>query len=205
MNCCSAELFRDDYSHCQWYRNIERQGKDKKLSPAAMAVDDIERLISLGEPDPDQLAFGKVLKTPRAFRKNFEEMVQIAQSASSPLMLMTFAYHFPEGYTRARFEHRELDYGPGTFSMPVETWGIPDNVVVALDAHNQVIREIASVRPDLLFFEMQGELPKTGSVFSDICHLTPTGCREFVTRMMPTLEPWLAKVKATHVAELGPE
>lgn len=205
MNCCSAELYRDDYSHCQWYRSIERRAKVGNFDPLVFAAEDLSRFINLGQPSPDQLAFGKEIKTPRAFRKNFEEFAQISQNASSPLMLMTFAYHLPEGYSRERFERGELDYGSGTFSVPVELWGIPENVVAAINAHDQVIRELAAARPNLLFFEMQRELPTTGRIFSDICHLTPEGCGEFVTRMMPTLEPWLANVKASHDVEREPE
>ncbi len=205
MNCCSAELYRDDYSHCIWYRSLERRSKLGTMNPAALAAEDFARLITLGQPDADQLAFGKDLKTPLAFRKNFEEMVEISQSTSSPLMLMTFAYYLPEGYSRARFNRGELDYGSGTLSMPVELWGVPENVVAALDAHNQVICELVSARPEVIFFEMQRELPKTGRIFSDICHLTPEGCREFVTQMMPALEPWLVKMQTTHVVDVESE
>ena len=201
MNCCSAELFRDDYLHCAWYRSIDRRTKAGTFRLESQALEDISRLIVLGQPDASELAFGKDLKTPRAFRKNLEEIAEISQSASSRLMLMTFAYHLPEGYSLEQFQRGELGYGKGTFASQVELWGIPENVVAAIDAHNQVIRELAAARPELLLFEMDRELPKSGRIFSDICHLTPEGCREFVRLMLPTLEPWLAQMKETHVAQ----
>ncbi|HLQ46400.1 MAG TPA: SGNH/GDSL hydrolase family protein [Planctomycetaceae bacterium] len=191
MNCCPPGVFRDDYTHCAWYRSIERRTRAGRMTLTNIALEDLERCIGLGAPSPELLDWGAEIKTPAAFRRNVTEIVEAAQAARQPVLLMTFAYYLPENYTRERFERGELDYGSGPFRLSAELWGRPENVAATIDAHNAVIRQVAADHPEAIFVDMQAELPKTGRYFSDVCHLTPEGCRRFADRMTQAFDDWL--------------
>jgi hypothetical protein len=199
MNCCADELFRDDYTHCGWYNSIQRRTSNGSMKIAPLALTDLQRLIDLGRPrTAKQLDLGDVIKTPPAFAKNIQEIVESAAGAGQPVLLMTFAYHLPDGYTRERFEQGELEFGAGDYRFPVELWGKPRNVAKTPDAQNAAIRQISAAQSHVIFCDLQTELPRTGTIFSDVCHLTATGCQEFVERLMHPLGPWLDEMRTKH-------
>lgn len=191
MNCCPPDMFRDDYTHCAWYRSIEWRTRAGRMTFTDIALDEFNRCIDMGAPSPERLDWGAKIKTPAAFRHNVTEIVEAAQAARQPVFLMTFAYYLSANYTRERFERGELDYGSGAICLSAELWGHPENVAATIDAHNAVIREVAANHPEVIFVDMQAELPKNGHVFSDVCHLTPAGCRQFANRMTQAFDDWL--------------
>ena len=116
---------------------------------------------------------------------------------------MTFAYHLPDNYTREKFARKELDYGSGRYEFAAELWGRPANVSATLDAQNEVLRQLARESDNTLFVDMQARLPKSGRVFSDVCHLTPEGCQQIVELMLPALEDWVRTMDASHAAAVA--
>ncbi len=172
MNCCQAEYFREDYTHCNWYNQMQRRLADDPLSIQHLLLD---HMISLCEPPPDMMKFGGTIKTREAFRKNLQAIVEHAGESGTSVVLMTFAYHVPKNYTLKRFKSGKLDYGKGHYQLPVEMWGEPEHVVAAVEAHNDVIRQLAGEHDHVIFVDMQALLPRDGEHFSDLCHLTEAG------------------------------
>jgi len=175
MNSCPSEHYRDDYTHCRWYRSIERRLEAEEVKLTDLLHDEVDFVIPLGEPEPELLQYGDTIKTDRAFRNNLEEIVTAARENGVPVVLMTFAYHIPTDYSREKFEANQLDYGEGHYKLPAELWGKPQNVAHTLDAQNKVIAELAAEYDNVIVVDQAQMLPADGVHFSDPCHLTNAG------------------------------
>ncbi len=184
MNCCPESSYRPDYTHCGWYDSFERRLSAGRISLPELVF---EKRIPLAAPDAKHLAFGNTIKTIDAFRSNLEAILASAESENQSVLLPTFAYHIPASYTREKFRKGELDYGPGQQAVPAEIWGLPHNVTRTIDAHNQVIRELARKHGCVILVDLARELPTNGRHFSDPCHLTDFGRQAFVERILPPL------------------
>lgn len=187
MNCVRDDLFREDYTHCSHYSSLERAVKAGSLTISGLIGDRVDDLIGLGEPEAELRGYGKTIKTQEPFRKNLEGILKIAKKHSTPVILMTFAYWVPEGYTKTAFENGKLGYGTGQYELPIEVWGEPQNVIAALEAHNAAIRQLAQSR-DVIFIDQAQLLPGDGRHFSDICHLTQAGLERFAENIIATLQ-----------------
>ncbi len=187
MNCVRDDLFRDDYTHCVHYNSLQRAVKAGSLTITGLIRDRLDQLIPLGEPEPDLVDFGKTIKTRGPFRQNLEGIVNAARSRSSRVMLMTFAFWLPADYSKERFLHHQLGYGRGRYELPAEVWGKPENVIAAIEAHNEEIRKLAR-RDDVIFIDQERELPHDGRHFADVCHLTDRGCEKFVQDLLPAIK-----------------
>lgn len=182
-NNCPEDVFKADYSHYAWYEDLniaERHLKWVRISVIPYVADLFyhrlrqkivpRRYIPTGEPPPDWIPYGAELKTISSFRKNLEDIIETARSRSAQIILMTFAYYVPPSYIREAYEQHKLDYlGRG---YPVELWGEPLNVIKGIEAHNQVIRELAEQYSDVILLDMEKIIPKEGKYFTDICHLS---------------------------------
>jgi len=93
---------------------------------------------------------------------------------------MTFAYYVPKDYSYEKFKSCQLDYTFLEWSAPIEEWGAPTNVTKGIDAHNEVIQELAQEHKEVLFVDQAILMPHSGVYFRDICHLTPAGFEKFV-------------------------
>lgn len=100
---------------------------------------------------------------------------------------MTFAYHIPPNYTDEAFRARRLDYGASVTACEVSLWGTPGGVKAAINAHNQVIREVASRHKNVIFIDQKATMPTDGRHFIDPCHLTPQGTDLFVRHVIDAL------------------
>ncbi len=187
MNCCPDRDFKDDYTHCHWYHSIERMAQNGRITMTGLLADQSRGLIALGEPEREALDYGDSVKTPRAFRKNLEGILQQAHAGGQPVMLMTFACYLPDGYTRKKFQAHQLGYGRGRHELPAEVWGKPENVVRTVQAHNREILELSTGPAVKAFVDQSRLMPADGTCFSDPCHFTPEGCRRFVDNMLPPL------------------
>ncbi len=102
---------------------------------------------------------------------------------------MTFAYYIPSDYSEEKFKRKELDYG--RHLSPIAIWGTPANVAAGIDAHNNVVRNLASNRKGVIFFDQQEAMPKNGKVFDDSCHFSEQGARRFVENVIqPICDYW---------------
>jgi hypothetical protein len=187
LNCIEPSKFRDDYSHCRWYSRLYDRLANGSPSPIAVAGERIGNSIALGIPEKDVVGYGGEVKTEAPFRRNIEFIVADASRRGIPVVLMSFAYYIPANYSRELFNRQALDYGKGDLRLPVEVWGHPAHVAKAIDIHNSVIKDIASQYANAMYVDQQSLLPKTGRIFSDVCHLTVEGCEEFARNIAEAL------------------
>lgn len=190
MNNCPREMFRDDYTHCGWYQALEKRRQAGSVNLPFELLGDLGQAIGIGPPQENFIQYGSDLKTPGPFRRNLEEILTAAKKHDSLVLLQTFAYHIPAGYSDAKFKRGELDYSlqRGDRRCPLEMWGRAPNVVKCVDAHNRGVHELALIHPQHTVFVDQHELiPHDGDHFVDACHLTDQGCRQFVDNLLPAV------------------
>lgn len=178
MNCVAAKDFREDYTHCAWYAAFNRKKQAGVMSVRDTVTESLDKLIGLGEPDAAHVAFGDDIKTGPAFRLHMEQMLRIATDAKTPVTLITFATHFVDGYTKEAFDAKQLGYAAGAYELATEVWGKPENVSRGVAIHNDVIRQLSSEHPNLIFIDMESQL-KDIKYFTDACHLSAAGLDRF--------------------------
>lgn len=180
--------FRSDYGHMSWYRKTNLVMAHPTLArwftlPFTVHVGAIAAAEAMGflpaigirRPRPEYLEYGADLKSVVPFERNVREVVEIARGRGDPLILASFAFYVPEGYSLAAFEAHALDYRYFGNSVPLEVWGLPENVVAGLEAHNRVLR---SLRPEVpRFLDLEAAIPKQGRYWRDPCHLASDGAR----------------------------
>jgi hypothetical protein len=202
LNNVPPERFRDDYSHAAWYDKLNllarsRPWQARLLLPFGLAYARMDlaeagifaRYVPRNRPMASWTRFGAEIRTEATFRSNVTAILDLALQRGQPVVLMSFAWYVPEGYTLERFEGRQLDYA--RHKHPIEIWGEPANVVRALEAHDRVIRELAAER-DVLFVDAAAALPPGRETFDDICHLTWSGASRFVERLAAAVGPVFA-------------
>ena len=183
MNCCKGDLFKDDYTHCEWYRSMTRRVAEKRISFSDIVADTASQFIGLGEPEPDLIAEGHDIKTVTAFHSNLSSIVTLARrSRGSTVVIGTFALCLPDEYTREAFEAGELGYHTGDYEMPAESWGEPDAVRKTVAAHNDVVRSLVGEKAVTLF-DAESGLSKDITLFCDVCHVSDAG-REKLKRLL---------------------
>jgi lysophospholipase L1-like esterase len=191
MNCVERSKFRDDYSHCAWYQSFyDRLAKGTPTLLEYVGERTIHN-ISLGPPDEKTIAFGGDVKTEAAFRQNIEYIVADANSRGIPVVIMSFAYHLPANYSRELLKQGALDYS-GDCKFPAEIWGLPANVAKTIDRHNAIIRDLKNKYNSIIFVDQRSLLPRNGQIFSDPCHFTDLGCKEFARNVADRLPATLA-------------
>jgi hypothetical protein len=188
MNCVPKDGFRDDYSHCAWYDSFQRIVQSGTLSLQGIAAGLSRSKIRLGEPDRRARQYGHDIKTEPAFRRNLQSIVTAAHDTGTPVVLMSFATYLPNNYSEERSRTGQLDYGHGDYGFPVETWGDPAAVIAAITIHNTVIQNIANRFDNVLYIDQKRLLPRNGSTFSDVCHLTKRGISLFVGNLVAVIE-----------------
>ena len=203
-NNCPPWMFRDDYSHYLWYREVNAviDGWDRRvlalpitvrlmLIRAAESVGLAKVIPPTAISDPEWLAHGGEIKTAEILARNLREIATIANERGEQVVLMTYANHPVPDYSREKFDRLELDYKAHWFAT--EVWGWPPHVAAGLQAHNEAIRNHALGNGEL-FVDMAALIPGSGRYFNDICHLTNEGCALFVDNLMPVILPHLREV-----------
>ena len=120
-NNVPPELFRDDYSHTEFYADVAvpeaHPESDYFRLPAVLHRMYNNFLVSsglreqLGMREHDKwVEYGCDIKTDRPFRHNLEEMARIAHRRGETLILSTFAIHIPPDYSLEKFKNKELAY-----------------------------------------------------------------------------------------------
>ena len=212
MNNAPAERYLGDYAHAAWYAKLE--GLDRRgralpwLSlPFSASYASVELGAATGWqayvprhfPRAGWLEHGADVKTADTFRANLTELLDLASERGDPVLLMTFAWYLPPDYSLERCRAGELDYEQVTSSgrpvqrrHPTELWGRPDFVARGLAEHNRVIREFAT-HPAALFVDVARAIPREGTYFHDVCHLSPRGEERWIGSFVPRLREHFAR------------
>jgi len=200
------DAFRDDYTQFSYYQRfwpafnwIEQHPTLSRsflvswamklvLGAKSILAPEFQRDAPYNNPKDDPwMAEGGDLKTPPIFASNVEAVIELAESRNQPLLLLTYTYYLPEGYSNERFLEKDLDYTFAEESIATEVWGWSHHVQAAIEAHDTVIREIAAEQPEVLFFDMERFMPKDGKHFIDICHWTDLGQERFAQGVVEAL------------------
>lgn len=192
MNYWPANQFRDDYTHCPWYANLARDTRSGRLTLGERLMQ-FARQQGLGPPTPGDYAYGETLKTADTFEANLGLLAGEAGKRGDRVLLLSMPTYLPDGYTRARFEAGELDYGIGTARHPVELWGSPTQVRQGIAAHNDRTRTVADRHRHVQLVDLPERIAATGTNFSDICHLTAVGRQRLVDAVVPVITEILGK------------
>lgn len=196
-NNCPADVYREDYGHFAWYRLIRaaERGRERRyfVLPYTMRFVTSKVMDRLGlgggipfhEPADESLAFGCDVKTAGAFRANVERVASLAAEKGERLVLMTFASLVPDDYSREKFDADELAYTSHAF--PIELWGSAECVAKGLSVHNEMVREVARERGEVVLVDEARAFPPDGVLFNDVCHFTHEGCEWFVENLLDGL------------------
>ena len=200
MNNAPPGEFRDDYSHCIWYKHLNNLEKHPFVHQAALpfALSYVGNQLAwkLGwswyvparDASADCLEYGKNIRTTEPFRNHLTEIVTSAKQQGARVVLMTFSYHIPADYSLEGYWAKRLDYANDLASgCPVELWGKPEYTLRALEQHNQVLRDLAAQHPEVVLVDQQKLLPRTGKCFRDCCHFTEEGCTLFTRNILAAL------------------
>jgi hypothetical protein len=197
-NCYPGDVFRDDYSHMPYFKQyahvfdwMERHPllarsfaatwiRKLVVRTSVQLAPRFQRRAPYNDPRNDPwLPEGSDVKTEATFERNVETVVQLARERGQALLLLTYAWYLPDGYTNERFQTKQLDYSFTDESVAVEVWGLSHNVARALEVHNAVVRRVAARHADVWFHDMEREIPKDGEHFIDVCHWTDRGRASF--------------------------
>lgn len=190
MNNYPNKFYRTDYSHVIWYRSVNIFRDYSKInflgSPYVFNQLCNKTIFNQDESDFENLNFGNEIKTENAIENNLNDLVKLVGTKRDNLIFSTFASFVPENYTKEKFHNKNLDYGK--HSLPIEVWGLKNNVVKTINVHNKAIKKISDFS-NIHCIEMDRAIPKNGTYFDDICHLTTEGSKTFAEKLLPYLLP----------------
>jgi hypothetical protein len=199
-NNCPPEMFRDDYSHYSYYKTVNSAVKlfdIPLLNRSFLALKIIlsyqeflkqrieashpggDAYIAEHDPNPQWMHYGKEVRSAFPFKRNMENILRLAQERKQRVLLMTFASCFPPNYNRSAFETGLIPYGEGMDEgVPIELFGLPDNVRQGLIVHNEIIRELA-LKYDCYFLDQAKLMNDNLDYFIDVCHFSHQGITAF--------------------------
>lgn len=210
INNCPPDWFRPKYGHYAWYRElnaIEDGSLERILAlPITLKLAWLRLEARLGlvnyvgrEPIPKEFyQYGSNIRTTETFRESLEGIVALAGQRGQTVLLMTYASYIPPDYDEMEFRAHKFDYYYHWF--PVEVWGAPENVKKGLDAHNEIIRDVARNHPDhTLFIDVARAMPRVGHLFNDVCHFSTEGATVFVNKMVGTIAPYAISQRPEYI------
>lgn len=124
-----------------------------------------------------------------SFKENLGAILDLATQRGDRTLLMTFATYVPPEYSLEAFKEERLDYR--LHLSAIEIWGTPENVLKAVDAHNEIVRRLAAEYAGVLFVDEARLLAGSARYFNDVCHFTVTGSLQFVQYLLRALLPSL--------------
>ncbi|GAB3181114.1 hypothetical protein GCM10027291_49920 [Telluribacter humicola] len=193
FNNVPANLFKEDYSHVEWYRDIYMilQHPDLKYTILPYTLHYIYRRVNELITKPASLnmngvhekdmVYGSEIKTSSPYRKNIQELINLANSRNQQLLLMSYAPFFPEGVQLTGSETDEKYFGGCKFRSSILIWGDITNVKKGIAAHNKELRELVASNK-VNFLDMDQAMIRRKDYYCDICHLREeTGAQYFAS------------------------
>jgi lysophospholipase L1-like esterase len=196
------ERFRADYSHMDWYREVEPVVTHRALARAFTLPFTARRAwlvfsrqlglresIGLERIHVEWAQHGAAHRSVASLRANLAAILAIARERGDAVALTSFAWYVPPDYSREAFDARELDYAYHGQSVPLEVWGLAENVASGLAAQNEAIAALAAEHPDVRFVDVAAAIPREGRYFNDVCHLSREGMERLVAAVMQAAVP----------------
>lgn len=194
LNNCPDGVFKSDYSHYQWYDEINNIVSHPEMNYTVVPFfyDWIKiRIKALFIKDayipkhfsmrPEWLVYGSSLKSLPCYKSNLQQVMDMAQQRQARFLYFTFAYYLPADYTLQKFRDKSLDYSFCDHSRETEIWGTPKNVSAFIDSVNTQSKDIVSQYNNSEWFDLYSQFPKSGPYFADICHFSPKGIHQFAS------------------------
>jgi hypothetical protein len=196
-NNVPPQHWRSDYSHYSWYAEANFLQRNAtvinaglrspvvwfRLQQLVVSSLGIREFVPTDWPDEEFLLYGSDIRSAGPFRRNIERMLDIAADNGTPFLLSTFAWYRPDDYDIDNYRRPHPVPEDGVyrdfFVLPIELWGRPDDVVRALESHNEILRSMHRHPAVLDVVPMEARIPKNEKFFEDICHLTERGYVKF--------------------------
>ena len=203
VNNAPPDVFREDYGHYSWYALVNTLAPYhgsayfalpytlRYLAIAARSYLTKNRFVSTYEVRKEWTRYGKDPRSAAAFSRNVSALLELASQRGERLVLMTFALYIPENYSRKAFTEKQLDYR--LHRAPIEWWGLPEHVMNAVSAHNQILRGVPARHEQVLLVDQASLMPGSALYFNDPCHLTAAGAARFVENVLAVLAPGLTE------------
>ena len=119
-----------------------------------------------------------------SYRNNLDNLVQAIRTTGAKPVLLTFAWHLPDQYSRQAFLDHALGYhNPEHYDeRDVFNWGSPDYVREGLVQQNAIVREVAA-KEQVSLLDMDAAMSHQPMWFGDVCHFSETGVDAFNTTL----------------------
>jgi hypothetical protein len=201
LNNCPADVFKSDYSHYQWYDEINHIISHKEMDYTVLPFfyDWVRiRLRAIFRPQayipkhfvlrPDWLAFGKNFMSVESYETNLKKIIELSQQRKARFLYLSFAYYLPANYSLEAFQNKSLDYTFCDHSRETEIWGLPQNVGRFIDTINTESKIWTSPYNNVRWVDLYSAFPKEGIYFADICHFSPRGIHQFASAACKQLD-----------------
>jgi hypothetical protein len=190
-NNIQKEFFQEDYSHSYWYEELKLMEKHPEMNWTVVpfvfelfkerAKENSGKKVMLNgglDIKKELLQYGKDIKTDVSFRKNLEEIIQIANTNKIPVLLLGYSIYIPEEiYKRENFDfHKEGKFfkskGPRTV---VGAWGYPENIDKTVKIHNEILVDLSKKYSNVNYYDTNPTMVNLHDYYFDICHFTKEG------------------------------
>jgi hypothetical protein len=207
LNNCPSSWFKNDYSHATRFKNLRLLDQEPEHTWFAFPYTIryhfnrwCEQLKLTSEPNLKWSDEGKNVKSAAAFRGNVKAILALARQRGDRVLLSTFAYYVPAGYSKEACLAHKLDYD--RHLAPVEHWGSPEGVTRCVNIQNDIIRDLAGQAPGVVLVDLARLMPTGKGYFDDPCHLTPTGRERMVSLLLQHVDWKSLSGSAGHLASL---
>ena len=140
----------------------------------------------------------------QSYENNVRDIIALARQHGATPVLVSFAFHLPDNYSRQAFLDQQLDYSnPDNYdSREVNNWGPPDYVRTALQENNRILKRLASTE-QIPLIDIDASMSGHGQWFGDVCHFNDSGVDVFVDTVSAALLPSIQLPATQKPAELS--